>query len=188
MVATYETKINSLIKEKSYKIPFTNSKFASTEAIGRLSNSKTRFTSDWNHANRTSKDSVNLRLLSWLGRLLGWHIDHIKPVSKGGSFNVKNLRLLPPSLNHMMGDSGNWPHEKLNRFVEHLGPEWRKELGIPDSFKSCSPDEFFKSIRLVEPTPLTLEELTDGQLEQLVAQRDMEAARRAIARAAAEAQ
>jgi len=148
MVATYETKINSLIHTKRYRIPFTNAYFASSESVSRLSNGKTRFTQDWNNANRKEEDKVTLRLLSWAGRLLGWHIDHIKPVSKGGSFNVKNLRLLPPTLNHMIGDSGAWPHEKLNRFVEHLGPEWRKELGIPENFKSCSPKQFFKTLNL----------------------------------------
>ena len=149
-MATYETKINSLIKTKNYKIPFTYSYFAGGEAIQRLSNNKTRFYGDWTKANKKEEDNITLRLLSWAGRLLGWHIDHIAPVSKGGSYNVKNLRLLPPTLNHMIGDSGNWPHEKLNRFVEHLGPEWRKELGIPEYFKSCSPKQLFKALNLTD--------------------------------------
>ena len=147
---TYQTKINSLIEDNNYKIPFTTSCFASTRAIGRISNSRTRPHRRWSEANSKLEDQVKLRLLSWCGKLLEWHIDHIKPSEKGGSYNIKNLRLLPPSLNRMIGASGTWDHDKINQFVEHLGPEWRKELGIPEWFKSCSASEFLKRVDFSE--------------------------------------
>jgi hypothetical protein len=145
---TYQTEINQLISKRKYKIPFTTSYFAGTKAISRISNGQTRPTRFWHEANKKYEDQIKLRTLSWCGWLLGWHIDHIVPSEKGGSYNVKNLRLLPPSLNAMIGSSGGWDHDKMNRFIEHLGPEWRKELGIPEGFKSCSPLEFFKAVDL----------------------------------------
>lgn len=145
---TYKQRINTFIAENKLKVPFTTGYFASSESIGRLSNGKTRKSKDWNAANTKPEEQVKLRTLSWVGRNLGWHVDHIVPVSRGGSYNVKNLRLLPPSLNHMIGNSGGWNHDKLNRFVQHLGPEWRKELGVPENFKSCGVMEFLKRVEL----------------------------------------
>lgn len=145
---TYQTEINSLIARKGYKIPFVNSYFASSLSLSRISNGQGRPRKAWTKANSKFTDQVKLRTLSWCGWLLGWHIDHIVPVSKGGSYHISNLRLLPPFLNHVIGASGDWSHEKINKFVEHLGPEWRKELGIPEGFQSCSAAEFFKSIDL----------------------------------------
>ena len=148
MTVTYQTKINSLIEAKKYKIPFTTPYFAGSMSLHRISNGQQRPRVLWTKANRTDDDQVTLRLLSWAGKLLGWHVDHIKPVSQGGSYNVRNLRLLPPTLNSFISGSGTWPHEKLNRLIEHLGPEWRKELGIPEGFKSCTPKQLFKQLDL----------------------------------------
>lgn len=145
---TYQTEINQFINKKGYKIPFTTSYFASTQSIGRISNGKTRPSYRWNDANKRYEDQIKLRTLSWCGWLLGWHIDHIVPSEKGGSYNVRNLRLLPPALNSMIGSTGTWDHDKMNEFVEHLGPKWRKELGIPEGFKSCSVTQFFKNVDL----------------------------------------
>jgi len=145
---TYKTLVNDFIQGRGFKIPFTSTYFAGSQAISRISNGQTRPTSRWHQANRKLEDQVKLRTLSWVGWLMDWHIDHITPISKGGSYNIRNLRLLPPSLNAMIGNRGGWSHEKVNRFVEHLGPEWRKELGIPENFKSCSALEFFKRVDL----------------------------------------
>jgi hypothetical protein len=153
-MVTYETKINSLIKVKSYKIPFVNSIFAGSKSISRITNGQQRPRTLWTEANRKEEEQITLRLLSWTGKLLGWHIDHIDPVCKGGSYNVRNLRLLPPQLNSFISGSGNWPHEKLNRLLEHLGPEWRAEFGIPEGFKSCTPEELFKSLDLITGSSL----------------------------------
>jgi hypothetical protein len=147
---TYSTHVNGFIQERGFKIPQTSTYFAGTQAIGRLSNGQRRPSSFWHNANRSLEDQIKLRTLSWVGWLLDWHIDHITPASKGGSYNIRNLRLLPPTLNRMLGDQGGWDHKKLNRFIEHLGPEWRKELGIPENFKSCSPIEFFKRLDLTD--------------------------------------
>ena len=36
---------------------------------------------------------------------MGWQIDHIKPKSKGGSDNIRNLRALKTEANRLKGDS-----------------------------------------------------------------------------------
>jgi len=36
---------------------------------------------------------------------MGWNIDHIKPQSKGGSHDIKNLQALQSSTNKSKGDS-----------------------------------------------------------------------------------
>ena len=145
---TYKDCVNEFIQARGYKIPLTTTYFAGSQAISRISNGQKRPSSNWHSANKTVEDQIKLRTLSWVGWLMGWHIDHIVPVSKGGSYNVRNLRLLPPSLNEMIGGRGGWSHEKLNRFLDHLGPEWKTEWGIPENFRSCSPTEFFKRIDL----------------------------------------
>ena len=145
---TYSTRVNDFIQARGFKIPPTTTYFAGSQSISRISNGQQRPSSLWHKANKSAEDQIKLRTLSWVGWLMDWHIDHIVPVSKGGSYNIRNLRLLPPTLNSMIGNQGGWSHEKLNRFVEHLGPEWRKEFGIPETFNSCSALEFFKKIDL----------------------------------------
>jgi hypothetical protein len=145
---TYKAHITEFINSRNLRIPAPTTFFAGSQAIGRISNGQSRPSCLWHGANRSLEDQIKLRTLSWVGWILGWHIDHIEPVAKGGSYNIRNLRLLPPSLNSMIGDRGGWTHDKLNRFVEHLGPEWRKELGIPENFKSCTIMEFFRRIDL----------------------------------------
>ena len=145
---TYKSHVNTFIQTRKFKIPPTTTHFAGSRAISRISNGQSRPSVLWHGANKTLEDQIKLRTMSWVGWLLDWHIDHIVPVSKGGSYNIRNLRLLPPALNSMIGGRGGWSHEKMNRFVDELGPEWRKEFGIPDNFKSCSALEFFKNVDL----------------------------------------
>lgn len=36
---------------------------------------------------------------------MGWHIDHIKPISRGGSNNIRNLQVLDSKVNIKKGNS-----------------------------------------------------------------------------------
>jgi hypothetical protein len=150
---TYADKINSFIEEKKLRVPRVTQKFV-TRSISRLSNGQNRPSSNWTRDNKEEKEQVLLRTLSWVGKLRGWHIDHINPISKGGSYNVSNLRLLPPALNRILSDLG-WSHEKLNDFVKHLGPRWRKELNIPEDFESCPAEEFLQRLKVGPEEPQT---------------------------------
>ena len=145
---TYSTRVNDFIQTRGFKIPKVNTYFAGTKAISRISNGQKRPSYLWMDANRTWDEQIQLRTLSWVGYLMDWHVDHIVPVSKGGSYNINNVRLLPPALNTMIGKTGGFTHEEMNRFLEHLGPEWRKAFGIPDDFKSCPALDFFKTLDL----------------------------------------
>ena len=171
---TYGAYVNSFIQKRGFKIPPTSTHFAGTKAISRISNGQSRPAVLWHSANKTLEDQIKLRTLSWVGWLMDWHIDHIVPVCKGGSYSIRNLRLLPPALNSMIGGRGGWPHEKLNRFVEHLGPEWRKEFGIPDNFKSCTPLDFFKGVDLsdvgdkVTQTTKSIYDMTTDELQACI--------------------
>jgi hypothetical protein len=187
---TYEKLINEFISTHRLNIPFPTSHFAGSQAISRISNGQNRKTSYWHRDNTTLEAQLKLRTLSWVGKLLNWHIDHIRPVSKGGSYNVANLRLLPRSLNSMIGNSGDWNHEKLNRFVKHMGPEWRGAMGIPDYFKSCGVMEFLKLVELNPDKPAysrlfpgkTLENLTYEEFKTEEAAIDAEKAKRNAAK------
>ena len=142
---TYATRVNTYIQKRNPHIPATSTFFAGSQAIARMSNGQGRPSYLWHDANSSVKDQTVLRTLSWVGFLLGWHVDHIKPVVKGGSYHVSNVRLLPPALNSFISGSGNWPHDKLNALIEHLGPEWGAELGIPEGFKSMDAEDFLAS-------------------------------------------
>ena len=41
--------------------------------------------------------------------IMGWEIDHIKPVSKGGTDDIGNLRVLNSGANVKKGDTYPWP-------------------------------------------------------------------------------
>ena len=41
--------------------------------------------------------------------IMGWEIDHIKPVSKGGTDDIKNLQALNSGANAKKGDTYPWP-------------------------------------------------------------------------------
>ena len=41
--------------------------------------------------------------------ILGWEIDHIKPVAKGGTDDLENLQVLQSSANSKKGDNYPWP-------------------------------------------------------------------------------
>jgi 5-methylcytosine-specific restriction endonuclease McrA len=40
---------------------------------------------------------------------MGWEIDHVKPVSKGGTDDIKNLQALNSWANAKKGDTYPWP-------------------------------------------------------------------------------
>ena len=142
---TYAHYVNTFITERNPYIPLTTTYFAGSQAISRISNGQGRPSTLWNSVNSSLEDTTLLRTMSWVGSLLGWHLDHINPVAKGGSYHISNIRLLPPTLNSFISDSGNWPHEKLNNLIEHLGPAWCAEIGIPVGFKSMPAEEFLES-------------------------------------------
>ena len=41
--------------------------------------------------------------------IMGWEIDHIKPVSKGGMDDIDNLQAMQSSANAKKGDTYPWP-------------------------------------------------------------------------------
>ena len=41
--------------------------------------------------------------------IMGWEIDHIKPVSKGGTDDIDNLQTLNTSANKKKGNTYPWP-------------------------------------------------------------------------------
>ncbi|MBN2183437.1 MAG: HNH endonuclease [Sedimentisphaerales bacterium] len=41
--------------------------------------------------------------------IMGWEIDHIKPVSKGGTDAIDNLQALQSAANSIKGDNYPWP-------------------------------------------------------------------------------
>lgn len=145
---TIKQRINSFISAKGLKIPHITQDFVNV-SISRLSNGQKRRSSLWMEGNRTDEEKTTLRTLSWVGKIMGWHVDHIQPVSRGGSYNVSNLRLLPPSLNRIISNLG-WDHKKLNEFLDHLGPIWKEEFGIPADFVSLPAEEFLRNVETLD--------------------------------------
>ena len=41
--------------------------------------------------------------------IMGWEIDHIKPVAKGGTDDLSNLQVLQSKANVIKGDNYPWP-------------------------------------------------------------------------------
>ncbi len=41
--------------------------------------------------------------------IMGWEIDHIKPVAKGGTDDLSNLQVLQSKANAIKGDNYPWP-------------------------------------------------------------------------------
>ena len=41
--------------------------------------------------------------------IMGWEIDHIKPVAKGGTDELSNLQVLQSKANAIKGDNYPWP-------------------------------------------------------------------------------
>lgn len=97
-------------------------------------------------ADNNAKEWMLLWVVTHLKKELGWHLDHIVPLSKGGTNNVKNLRILPSKLNTGIGDLG-LSNNELNEFIDCLTPALRKKFGIPVGFRACSLTEFCKEYR-----------------------------------------
>jgi len=41
--------------------------------------------------------------------IMGWEVDHIKPVAKGGTDDLSNLQVLQSKANAIKGDNYPWP-------------------------------------------------------------------------------
>jgi hypothetical protein len=96
----------------------------------------------WNRANTRQEDRLLLSLGAYYRKIHNLSLDHIKPVTDGGSFHVSNIRLLPTSINHMIGPNG-WTDKEVNEFLTCLTPEMRAKLGVPKGFYSAPLSEFF---------------------------------------------
>ncbi|MEX4237566.1 HNH endonuclease [Haemophilus influenzae] len=57
-------------------------------------------------ANRSARNKARREMEKKYGKqaLKGKEVDHIKPLSKGGSNNATNLQILPTMLNRMKGN------------------------------------------------------------------------------------
>ena len=74
----------------------------------------------WNKSQTINDKNPEIYRLDFLGNILyrgsygketimGWEIDHIKPVSKGGTDEMDNLQILNSAANAKKGDTYPWP-------------------------------------------------------------------------------
>ena len=150
-MATATQLANDYIKANKYKISTLPSHYVTS--TGRLTSynpvkfcandsSYRRSYSDF-RADNNAKEWMLLWVITHLKKELRWHLDHITPLSKGGTNNVKNLRILPSQLNTGIGNLG-LNNDELNEFINCLTPALRKKFGIPYGFRACTLKEFCK--------------------------------------------
>ncbi len=66
----------------------------------------------------TQEEQHRIEILYKWGQLFGWHIDHIKPISKGGLHHPDNLQLI--SIKQNKSKYNKDPKEFYGRFYEFL--------------------------------------------------------------------
>jgi hypothetical protein len=133
--------VNETIRVKYYQ--------KQKHAIHRITNSQTRPAKNFTQSNDGTDRVILEAAINVAATIketigIGFDLHHMEAYSKGGSSNIRNLRLIPSCINHLIGDS-EFTEEEINDLCERLkGSAVGRQ--IPDWFRCCPLAEFIQLV------------------------------------------